>query len=396
MQIVSNTASAHVYFQVVKRPKNFFKGVQTILSTHKNVVIKEIILSDYFYNIIDDAEYAKVLFYQKASELKIIKRIKNYGKVFREFEKLTQAFIEENKTIKCFFFYFADEGVWGEFGKLIQTRFQKKYQIKITLINIQHGFFSLNDMGARYARKIVNSVSKKLLKYPFLGKGFGGSLLDTYFVYGELEKKLIQKKSPNSIVLVSPAICKYEMLEQIFEKQKNTLPTNNIDKHILFAAQLNEIGHDCLLSEEEITIKIAPLFKTLKNLGYKIFYRLHPAIINKQPFLNLLDKYGITENVTLDNDCDISDSLLKVSSILSLQSTVLYDGYIAGRMPIIVRGLLNPFEFTTPHEEIDINHPLENQIKKVFNQLPSYYKEKIELNFESDIIKYFTEITKTN
>lgn len=392
----SHIISGHLCFQVVKRPKDFFKGIKAILKEYNNVVFEEIILSDNFYEIVDDAEYAKVLFYQKASELKILKRVRNYSKVFREFERIVKLFIENNKEIKHHYFYFADEGVWGEFAKVLKRKIEKKYYVTVTIVNIQHGFFSLNDMGAKKARKIGNALFKTIFKYPFLGNGFGGSTLDTYLVYGELEKKLIEQRSPLSKVFVSPVLCKYEMLERICEKQKQLNKIDGIEKKILFAAQLNEIGHDCLLTEEQITEKIAPLFATLKKLGYTVYYRFHPAITDKSAFLKLLNKYGITDNVIFDDEIDVSDSILKVSAVLALQSTVLYDGFIVGRMPIIVRGLLKPYIFTTPHEEIDINQNLVEQIVTAFNKLSIYHKSKINISLEPEVSKYFKQITSNN
>lgn len=162
----------------------------------------------------------------------------------------------------------------------------------------------------------------------------------------------------------------------------------------MFAAQLNEINPDCFYNEEEITEKIAPLFNMLHEKGYIIYYRLHPAIPDKERYLALLKKYGIDKYIIFANDNKLSDYLVKVSAVMALQSTTLYDGYVVGRMPIIVRGLNNIFDFTTPHETIDLTGVLEDEVNNAFKNIDNYYKEDIHLGIEPEVENYFKTIIK--
>ena len=392
---MTKNTSLHLFFHVVKRPKDFFTGVKKIFNQYENIIAKDIILDDKFYDIVDDAEYAKVLLYSAASELKILRRAINYRKVFNELERLVCNVIEKNRDSNKLFFYLADEGVWGEFIKVLRQRITAKYNVDIIIINIQHGFFTLEDSSALRVRHIVNKIFKIFYTYPILGYGFGGSKLDTYFVYGELEKDFVSKHAPQSKVIVSPMICKGELIDEVYELQR--LYSNNaeeVKKSILFAAQLNEINPDCYYNEEEINEKLAPLFSKLYEKGYIIYYRLHPAIPDKERYISLLQKYGIDKYIIFANDNKLSDYLVKVSAVMALQSTTLYDGYVVGRMPIIVRGLNKTFDFTTPHETIDLTGVLDEEIDNAFKSIDNYYKGAIHLGIEPEVENYFKTIIK--
>lgn len=383
----------HLFFHVVRRPKDFFAGVKKVLNQYENIIAKDIILDDKFYDIVDDAEYAKVLLYNAASELKILRRIINYRKVFNELERLVCNVIQENKTNNKFFFYLADEGVWGEFIKVLKQRITQKYDVDIKIINIQHGFFTLEDSPALKVRYIVNKIFNFFYTYPILGYGFGGSQLDTYFVYGKLEKDFVSKHAPQSKVIVSPMICKGELIDEVYELQRSHSNTDEeIKKSILFAATFNEIDPLCLYNEEEITEKIAPLFSKLYEKGYKVYYRLHPAIPDKERYVALLKKYGVDKCVIFANENRLSDYLVKVGAVMALQSTTLYDGYVVGKMPIIVRGLNKIFDFTTPHETIDLTSDLDEEIDTAVKRIDNYYKGNAQLDIEPEVEKYFKNI----
>ena len=389
--------SLHLFFYLVKRPKDFFTGVKKILNQHENIIAKDIVLGDKYYDFVDNAEYAKVLFFNTASELKILRRAINYGKVFNELEKLVFNAVKENKGSNKLYFYLADEGVWGEFIKVLKQQITNKFSVSITIINIQHGFFMLEESSALGVRKIINKISKIFYRYPILGLGFGGSKLDTYFVYGELEKDFVRKISPQSKVIVSPMICKGELLDEVYELQRsNSKIDEKIRKSILFAATFNEIDPLCLYNEEEISEKLAPLFRKIYEKGYVIYYRLHPAIPDKDRYLALIQKYGIDKFIIIANDNKLSEYLVKVGTVMALQSTTLYDGYIVGRMPIIVRGLNKIYDFTTPHETINLTSVLDVEIDNAFKKLDNYYKSDVCLNIELEVENYFNIILNDN
>ncbi|HLO44678.1 MAG TPA: hypothetical protein VK175_10125 [Leadbetterella sp.] len=385
--------SLHLFFHLVKRPKDFFTGVKKKLDQYENIIAKDIILDDKYYDIIDEAEYAKVFLYSAASELKILRRAINYRKVFRELERLIWNVIDENKFSNKVYFYLADEGVWGEFIKVLKHRITEKCNVNITIINIQHGFFMLRDGPALKVRHLVNKIFKFFNTYPILGYGFGGSKLDTYFVYGKLEKEFVSKHAPQSKVIVSPMICKGELIDEVYELQQSRSKSDEeIRNGILFAAQLNEINPDCSYSEEELTQKIAPLFKLLKEKGYHVYYRLHPAIPDKDRYIKLLKKYGILENVILANEKKLSEYLVLVGSVMAIQSTTLYDGFVVGRMPVVIRGLSKHFEFTTAHESIDLKKPLDMEVWNAFKNIDRYYRDVVTFELEPEVKFFFNNI----
>ena len=81
---------------------------------------------------------------------------------------------------------------------------------------------------------------------------------------------------------------------------------------------------------------------------------------------------------------------------MALQSTTLYDGYIVGRMPIIVRGLNKIYDFTTPHETINLTSVLDVEIDNAFKKLDNYYKSDVCLNIELEVENYFNIILNDN
>ena len=389
--------SHHFFLHIVRRPKDFFKGVKVILENYPNIITKDFILDESLSKIIDEAEYAKIIFFSAASEIKILRRIKKYKKVFDDFVSQVSNHIEKNQINGKVYIYLADEGVWGEFIKVLKKIIERRYSVSVEIVNIQHGFFTLKKISLPLARKLFNLVLKTIIGYPVLGYGFGGSHLNNYIVYGVKEKEFVSKISPRSNVIVSPTICKYELIEQVNTLQSDIeINDKDVKNCILFAAQLNEINPDILFSEEEIAEKILPLFKKLFNQGYKVYYRLHPAIPDKDRYINLLKKYEILQYTMLDSESHLNESLTRVGTVMALQSTTLIDGYVVGRMPVIIRGLNKYFEFTTPHENIDLSCDLDKEIENTFENLSKYYKTKITLNFESEVYSFFNNLIKNN
>lgn len=380
----------HIILHVVKRPKDFFFGIKVALK-RRDLTFVDIILDEKYYNLVDDAEYSKVILYSKASELKILKRLFNYRIVFAEIERLCEETVALNKNLhKMFYFYLADEGVWGELMQVIKAKLTKKYQINIILVNVQHGFFTLEKPKVSPLRSVVNTIFKPLMGgYPLLGKGFGGAGFDVYFVFGKLEKRYLERRNPKSLVIKSPVICKYELIEKVSNITKK-VKSNTLN--ILFAAQLNEINPDCLFSEEEVTKRLSTLFKVLKRSGFRIYYRLHPAISDKERYLNYLKQFGVYEDVIIANNHSLEYYLSIVGSVLSLQSTTLIDGYLVGRMPILIKGLTKDFSFTIPHEIIDLDQELEREVIHAFNNIGQYYREEVNFMLEKEAEDFFNKL----
>jgi hypothetical protein len=384
----------HIFLHVVKRDKDFFSGVKKILLDFHQVNLKDIYLTSNQYELVDTAEYSKNIFIKSTSELKILRRIFTYLGIYKYLFNKIEKNIGKTKPKKVIL-YLADEGVWGEVIKIFEKKIIEKYKIKVELINIQHGFFTLIPTSYLNLRKLLNKVSLLITGYPLIGYGFGGSTLSSYFVYGEMERKYIQKKSPHSSVFVSPYICKYELIKKVEEVQvaigKNE---TEIRSNILFAAQINDINPDALYNEEEITKKISPLFENLYNKGFNIYYRLHPAIQNKDFYYALLKKYNIFDKVIISNESSLNEDLAKSCIVLSLQSTTLYDGYVLNRMPVIVRGLTKAFDFTVPHENIKLDENLDRQIDDIYSKLNLYFNlnitKKVEVEVEKHIKKLIT------
>ncbi|HLP17310.1 MAG TPA: hypothetical protein VK470_13695 [Bacteroidota bacterium] len=289
------------------------------------------------------------------------------------------------------YLYIADEGVWGELLKAIGRRLGRPFKI----INIQHGLFTLRIIRTRMLRRFVNWLFGMATGYPLVGMDFGGSQLDVYFVYGDEEKKFIQARSPRSTVITSPTICKYELMKKVGKIQAMLGSESGLDAtrmKLLFAAQINDINPDCTHSEEQIAAHLQPLFRYLKEKGCSVYYRLHPAIMDTKPFIDILDHHGILQDVIMCSDIAYEELLAKTGSTMSLQSTVLYDGFVVGKMPVVVCGFTKNFSFTVPHESVNMMGNWKKEIDTALDNIGSYYKDIRGDLFEPEVLEFFSSI----
>ncbi len=382
--------STHIFLHVVRREKDFFSGVKSMLHQYEEIEVVDIELSKELYDRIDEAEYSRSFVSKSTSELKLFKRVLTYLPIFKSLEEQIRFAVKKRPDNRVFL-YLADEGVWAEVLKLIQKKLNATHKNEIKIINIQHGFFTLEKIYFKKRRCFFNYLSCKIIGYPILGFGFGGSGLETYFVYGEGEKTFIADVSPGSEVIVSPYICKHELITRV----KKIGLKKEAERTLLFAAQLNEINPDILFSEEEITIKLRPLFKILHEEGYHVNYRLHPAIRDTNKYLGLLKKYDLLDYVSI-SDSSLEEDLAGCCGVISLQSTTMYDGYVVGKTPIVIKGLTRTYEFTTPHESLDINSNIEEQVARIIKVLQVEPLEEVSLEAERNTLDFFKRIIEKN
>ena len=94
-------------------------------------------------------------------------------------------------------------------------------------------------------------------------------------------------------------------------------------------------------TKEEVTKIIEELTK-LKNKGYFCKVRLHPRWGDHDYIMKSSNESGI---VVEDNSIDINDSILSTDNIISLFSTVIFQGNIA-RKKIVIDDLTNPKKYS--------------------------------------------------
>ena len=87
----------------------------------------------------------------------------------------------------------------------------KPYIRKGKYIAIQHGMFGLQTINNKsYIKIIINKMSRFILNYSLVGKGFGGTFFDNYIVYSEkYENYLTSKKGwKKDNIIISGALLK--------------------------------------------------------------------------------------------------------------------------------------------------------------------------------------------
>ncbi|MBS1640649.1 MAG: hypothetical protein JSR12_11385, partial [Bacteroidetes bacterium] len=285
---------------------------------------------------------------------------------------------KKDKICLCF----SDEGLWAEYLK----KYQVKSKYNIELINIQHGSFLMNKVPFVQLRKFINSLIWPLLRFPLFGFDFGGSKLDTYFVYSQIEKDFLASKSLDSRVFISPVICKFHLINEYLKFVK--IGDAGIEKVAFFAMQPPKISQGCKYSEAEIYTILLPFFEHFSRLGYTMYFRLHPGTLNPAHSIKLLRQYGIANHIIIANDKNIEYYLAKSSIVISFHSTVIFDANILGKLPIVIKGFMEGFNFPIKHEIVNILNNWQNDLENALSK-KMLYKRNIDIEFENEIIDFF-------
>lgn len=337
--------------------------------THLLDGVNEILLKDV-------KEKNKLLIYLSASDFnkfleveyskgRLLKRLIFYPRIFSFIEnQIIMASVNwDSETI---YIYSSEEGVWG----VVINSIREKIKKKVYTVNIQHGIFSLQKTKFIFLRKLFNSFSRLIIGFPVIGLGFGGSKFDEYYVFGEKEKKHVLSTAKNALLKINPEICRFSVLKTY--KRKIGYKTGSADssKNILFAMQ-PIITKLFFYNEETIYLKLEPLFRFFTENDYKIIFRLHPGTLNKIHTFQLLKKSNLINYIEIDENDDISDSLILCDIVISFFSTVLFDAYLLGKIPIMLTGFFKEFDFSSPLKRININGNWQFEFQSIFNKISS-------------------------
>jgi hypothetical protein len=366
-----NKINIIIYF--LKRQEDHFAGLKEIFNKfHINYKIIQLDESD--YRIIQKIEYSK---------FKLLLRIIYYPRILKKIEIILKK--ELSNFLKANIF-FSDEGIWGIF--LSDMKYRCKTEL--TLVNIQHGLFLIKKPRYIYLRKKINKIFKVLFGYPLIGLDFGGACADIYFVYGEEEKKYLSKRNKKPVVLIAPYLCKYDLIKK-YNREKHICGIKD-SEHILFAMQKADIAEGFLYSEKEIYKMLLPFLHYLKECKKEIYLRLHPGIPDNKNSLRWLKEYGILDMVKLANSKDLSYYLVRSNTVISFHSTVLFDAYILGLLPISITGMARDYYIPFEHEKLDIKRDWMREFNLACEKRRKYQKDK-KICIEDEIINYIKEIS---
>jgi len=255
---------------------------------------------------------------------------------------------------------------------------------RFTSINIQHGIFYLKDPQFIRFRQIANKISTWSLNYPIVGLGFGGAKSNYYLVYGSQEKEYLNNRLLQSHVIIAPRVIKYYAIKHHLGHQGTQFYPSN--RGILFAMQNLELRRDCKLTEREIYVLLKPSFEHIKSLGYSIYFRMHPGNSHKEKSLKWLRESGLSDIVVDANDTSVQHLMSKVQMIMSFYSTMFFDGYLLGKIPIVIEGIVETGKLTFPHETLNINNNWHVEFDNIIKKSGLVSTSNMEELFDQEVI----------
>lgn len=239
----------------------------------------------------------------------IFKRLlskKNLIKTTSEIE----AFIIENK-LETVYFSSSEGFISHNIICHLKTKLPDIY-----FIALQHGVFPLEfSKSKELARGIVNSFSKAIFGVYAVGAGFGGIILNSYYVYSLREKNFLikYKKWKDNQVFAKLDFIKADLLSHY-----NNSEVEQDSETAIFLMQCLHLAGLCSAEEEIKYTNI--VIEYLSNKYQNVLIKLHPACINQ------LDNINLPNNVIVVKD--MIDGFKKCKNAYSFFSTALIDAKI--------------------------------------------------------------------
>lgn len=189
---------------------------------------------------------------------------------------------------------------------------------KVKVIALQHGLFPLKySVFKEIPRKVINSIVHKITGIFPLGSGFGGIMLDNYYVYSEREKQFLVSKrgwKPNSIN-VDIKFIKPEIYQEYVALKTN----KNVDE-VTAVFLLQGLFIAGLCSEKNEMHLIESTINFLSKKYTKVLIKEHPACEGR------LKQIYLPDNVS--EESNLFESFSKANDAYSFFSTALIDAKI--------------------------------------------------------------------
>lgn len=187
---------------------------------------------------------------------------------------------------------------------------------KTKFVALQHGVFPLKSTKWLQALKVIFNYSFKILFgiYP-IGNGFGGIILDQYYVYSKREKDFLVKHKgwKGEDVKVNISFLKAELIEKF-----KTNTSQQQEENAIFLDQCLSLAGLC--STEQENTYFIQILNALSKKYKKLYIKSHPKCTNKGL------KIQYPENVVLVDDMLEGFSYCKTA--YSYFSTALVDAKI--------------------------------------------------------------------
>ena len=381
-------STLHVFIYVCPAQEDFFFGIRENLknATSQQHSCMDIHLEEEEYKYITKVEFSIRRYF----------RFLYYGTIFKKIESLIIEIIKQCNREQSIVFYLADEGVWAELVRDIIER--NRITRRSILVNVQHGFMLLEKVGFIWLRELFNFIAKKSFGYPIFGYGFGGGACDVHLVYSSREVQFLEGiQIPRSIPC--PELIKHDLLDQ-YKSQKNLVPVES--DLILLALPACVKGSEMRCSLQEFLHTIAPIVKWVKEkAGYRVLVRPHPGRRDNAT-IKLILKSHLGPYVEVDRKEVLISALSRSVIVMAAHSTVLFDAYCLGKMPVALRShcYQEPLPFHYPHEVIDVRSPFAEELVHILSdERRKYYSSRLkepELDWKQEIEAFTAHYTRTN
>jgi hypothetical protein len=348
----------HIFVYVVRRPDDPFLGLKHLLSQQRLAcqIISEVRLPAECYEIVQKVEYTPRRFF----------RFFHYKTVFQQLENLLREALEQGGQDNWHVVYLSDEGVWAEF---LRTFRERHPDLKLLSVNVQHGFERRVRIAHRNLRRAANWLSKNRLGFPAFGMGcFGGvgsGVFEVYLTYDKAASDFIRENT-GDLAYECPAVIKHALLERFKAAKKLLSDKYRNGPEVMFALQptIDNIKGSPLDVFRELT-SVAKLL--VEKHGRRMAFRAHPGMQNDR----VMDDYrrsGIDRYADMDAVSELADQLAGCCVVMSYDSTVLWEAYILGLVPVSVHGNCYRGDLSFPHEVLDVSAGLEAQLEQILRK----------------------------
>jgi hypothetical protein len=345
----------HLFVCVVDRPEDPFIGIRHVLSKPRLArhTFSEVRLPAESYETVRKTEYSARRYC----------RVLYYKSVFEQLnERLIQATAGATPDNPCVI-YFSDEGVWAEFLR----DFRKRHpEMRALCVDVQHGFAYPVTAKYRKLRQRVNWFTRKLWGYPIFGMGslggVGGGVFDVYLTYDKEASDFVRKHT-GGLAYASPLIIKHALLERFTLARQSVMDNCGGGQEVMFALQpsIDYIKGSTL----DVFRELAPLAKLLaEKYGRRLFFRPHPGM-QQGKVMEAFRQSGIDFYTDMAELSELAEHLARCSVVMSYDSTVLWEAYVLGLVPVSVLGSCYRRSLPYPHEVIETTSPVGDQLEKV-------------------------------
>ena len=373
-------STLHILIYVCSHQEDIFAGIRKNLndSVDQRHECIDIYLEEEEYKYITNVEFT----FRKYT------RFLYYGKIFKKIEKSIRDVLRNHPGKQSVVFYLADEGVWAQ---LIRNLIERIVGPKTSLlVNVQHGLDHMERPKLVWLRRIFNLIAKKSFGYPIFGYGFGSGVCDLYLVYGDQEVEFLARNSA-ALGIPCPELIKYDLIKQ--HNRVKDLFTVEQDLILLALppgrADVRDQGWSCSLPEYLETI--SPVVKWIKeNYGQRILARPHPGV-RDEATIELIRRSPIGPFVEIDLEEKLMPVLARSAVVIASGSTVLFDAYCLGKVPIALDSYCFDDLLPFPHEVVEVHSNFTEVLRKV---LSPKSREHYRLNTLGPRLKWNEEIEK--